>query len=95
MFVRLGSLGVLLYTLLSGETPFAVDRNDSHEVILARTNSKLQFTGPKWQRVTDDAKVKSSFFSIHSDIDFVLSSGIGQRHVGYRSEETADSLGNL
>ncbi|CAF4953830.1 unnamed protein product, partial [Rotaria sp. Silwood1] len=50
------SLGVLLYTLLSGNTPFAVDRNDSHELILARTSLKLQFTGPTWDRVTYNAK---------------------------------------
>ncbi|CAF2576090.1 unnamed protein product [Rotaria sp. Silwood2] len=50
------SLGVLLYTLLSGNTPFASDRNDSHELILARTSHKLQFTGPTWDRVTYNAK---------------------------------------
>ncbi|CAF0906155.1 unnamed protein product [Adineta ricciae] len=50
------SLGVLLYTLLSGNTPFVCDRNDSHETILARTSAKLQFTGPTWDRVTDNAK---------------------------------------
>ncbi|CAF1461058.1 unnamed protein product [Adineta steineri] len=50
------SLGVLLYTLLSGNTPFVCDRNDSHETILARTTVKLQLTGPTWDRVTDNAK---------------------------------------
>ncbi|UJR21274.1 hypothetical protein I4U23_024367 [Adineta vaga] len=50
------SLGVLLYTLLSGNTPFICNRNDSHEAILARTSVKLQFTGPTWDRVTDNAK---------------------------------------
>ncbi|CAF1384525.1 unnamed protein product [Rotaria sordida] len=50
------SLGILLYTLLSGNTPFAFDRNDSHELILARTSLKLQFTGPTWDRVTYNAK---------------------------------------
>ncbi|CAF0843956.1 unnamed protein product [Adineta ricciae] len=50
------SLGVLLYTLLSGNTPFVCDRNDSHETILARTSTKIQFTGPTWDRVTDNAK---------------------------------------
>lgn len=53
----LGSLGILLYTLLAGNTPFALDRNDTHEVILARTAVKLQFVGPTWDRVTDKAKV--------------------------------------
>ncbi len=53
----LGSLGILLYTLLAGNTPFALDRNDSHELILARTSIKLQFIGPTWDRVTDNAKV--------------------------------------
>lgn len=55
---RLGSLGILLYTLLAGNTPFALDRNDSHELILARTAVKLSFTGPTWDRVTDNAKVR-------------------------------------
>ncbi|CAF0757500.1 unnamed protein product [Adineta steineri] len=50
------SLGILLYTLLAGNTPFALDRNDSHELILARTAVKLSFTGPTWDRVTDNAK---------------------------------------
>ncbi|CAF3402602.1 unnamed protein product [Rotaria sp. Silwood1] len=50
------SLGILLYTLLAGNTPFAFDRNDSHELILARTANKLSFTGPTWDRVTDNAK---------------------------------------
>lgn len=54
----IGSLGILLYTLLSGETPFVLDRNDSHEVILARTAVKLQFVGSTWDRITDHAKVK-------------------------------------
>lgn len=56
----LGSLGILLYTLLAGNPPFALDRNDSHEVILARTSVKLQFSGPTWDRVTDNAKVRHS-----------------------------------
>ncbi|UJR28186.1 hypothetical protein I4U23_009439 [Adineta vaga] len=50
------SLGILLYTLLAGNTPFALDRNDSHELILARTAVKLTFTGPTWDRVTENAK---------------------------------------
>ncbi|CAF3512394.1 unnamed protein product [Rotaria socialis] len=51
------SLGILLYTLLAGNTPFAFDRNDSHEIILARTANKVAFTGPTWERVTDNAKI--------------------------------------
>ncbi|CAF3841976.1 unnamed protein product [Rotaria magnacalcarata] len=50
------SLGVLLYTLLAGYTPFAFDRDDSHELILARTSVKLQFTGPTWDQVSYNAK---------------------------------------
>ncbi|CAF3261061.1 unnamed protein product [Rotaria socialis] len=50
------SLGVLLYTLLAGNTPFAFDRDDSHELILARTSVQLQFTGPTWDRVSYNAK---------------------------------------
>jgi hypothetical protein len=53
----LGSLGILLYTLLAGTTPFALDRNDSHEVILARTTVKLDFSSPIWDTVTNNAKV--------------------------------------
>jgi serine/threonine protein kinase len=55
--VGLGSLGILFYTLLTGSTPFVHDKNDSHDVILARTNVKLHLNGPTWNRVTDDAKV--------------------------------------
>lgn len=66
MFFSLGSLGILFYTLLAGNTPFALDRNDSHEVILARTSTKLQLTGPTWNRVSNEAKVcrdsRSSLF---------------------------------
>jgi hypothetical protein len=58
----LGSLGILLYTLLAGNTPFALDRNDSHELILARTAVKLTFTGSTWDRVTDNAKVNFFYF---------------------------------
>jgi len=58
----LGSLGILLYTLLSGNTPFALDRNDSHELILARTAVILTFTGTTWDRVTDNAKVNFFYF---------------------------------
>lgn len=56
----LGSLGILLYTLLAGNTPFALDRNDSHELILARTGVKLSFSGPTWDRITDNAKVNDN-----------------------------------
>jgi hypothetical protein len=59
----LGSLGILLYTLLAGNTPFALDRNDPHELILARTAVKLSFTGPTWDRVSDNAKVNWLFLS--------------------------------
>ena len=57
LYLYVGSLGILLYTLLSGNTPFALDRNDSHELILARTAVKLQLTGPTWDRITPHAKV--------------------------------------
>ncbi len=62
MYSYVGSLGILLYALLSGNTPFALDRNDSHELILARTAVKLQFTGPTWDRITPHAKVIFIYF---------------------------------
>ncbi|CAF1038971.1 unnamed protein product [Didymodactylos carnosus] len=51
------SLGILLYTMLSGTTPFAFDRNDTPDLILHRiTNAKLSFKGPHWDKVSPNAK---------------------------------------
>ncbi|CAF1182239.1 unnamed protein product, partial [Didymodactylos carnosus] len=51
------SLGILLYTMLSGTTPFAFDRNDTPDLILHRiTNAKLTFKGPNWNKVSPNAK---------------------------------------
>lgn len=65
-----GSLGVLLYTLISGNTPYALDKNDSDQLILSRTNVKLQLVGPIWQRVTEQAKVKRIEIEIDENSSF-------------------------
>ena len=74
---------MLLYTLLAGNPPFALDRNDSHDVILARTSMKLQFTGPTWDRVTDNAKVRMHFqFDEKSQRIRFVSLGTCEFHAG-------------
>ncbi|CAF0857640.1 unnamed protein product [Didymodactylos carnosus] len=51
------SLGILLYTMLAGTTPFSFDRNDTNDLILYRiTNAKLSFKGPNWDKVSPNAK---------------------------------------
>ena len=69
----LGSLGILLYTLLAGNTPFALDRNDSHELILSRTAVKLSFTGPTWDRVSANGKVRRKICTNNSECSSDLS----------------------
>ncbi|KAH1165215.1 hypothetical protein KIL84_022774 [Mauremys mutica] len=52
------SLGVLLYTMLAGYTPFANGPNDTPEEILLRIGSgKFSLSGGNWDTVSDAAKV--------------------------------------
>ncbi|XP_075018044.1 ribosomal protein S6 kinase alpha-6 isoform X3 [Calonectris borealis] len=51
------SLGVLLYTMLAGYTPFANGPNDTPEEILVRIGSgKFSLSGGNWDIVSDAAK---------------------------------------
>ncbi|TMS17463.1 Ribosomal protein S6 kinase alpha-6 [Larimichthys crocea] len=51
------SLGVLLYTMLAGYTPFANGPNDTPEEILLRIGSgKFSLTGGNWDTVSDTSK---------------------------------------
>uniref|UniRef100_A0A4W4H356 non-specific serine/threonine protein kinase n=1 Tax=Electrophorus electricus TaxID=8005 RepID=A0A4W4H356_ELEEL len=51
------SLGVLLYTMLTGFTPFANGPEDTPEEILARIGSgKFSLTGGYWNSVSNEAK---------------------------------------
>ncbi|XP_045579188.1 ribosomal protein S6 kinase alpha-2 isoform X1 [Salmo salar] len=51
------SLGILLYTMLAGFTPFANGLNDTPEEILARIGSgKYALIGGNWDTVSDAAK---------------------------------------
>ncbi|XP_016341806.1 ribosomal protein S6 kinase alpha-6-like [Sinocyclocheilus anshuiensis] len=51
------SLGVLLYTMLAGYTPFANGPNDTPEEILLRIGSgKFSLSGGNWDSVSDSSK---------------------------------------
>jgi ribosomal protein S6 kinase alpha-1/2/3/6 len=51
------SLGVLLYTSLSGQPPFASGPADTGEQILSRlTEGTVKFADPVWHTVSDEAK---------------------------------------
>ncbi|XP_055027041.1 ribosomal protein S6 kinase alpha-2 [Misgurnus anguillicaudatus] len=51
------SLGILMYTMLAGFTPFANGPDDTPEEILARIGSgKFALTGGNWDTVSDAAK---------------------------------------
>uniref|UniRef100_A0A3Q3JBG8 Ribosomal protein S6 kinase n=1 Tax=Monopterus albus TaxID=43700 RepID=A0A3Q3JBG8_MONAL len=51
------SLGILLYTMIAGFSPFASTPKDTAEEILAQIASgKLMITGGNWDLVTDSAK---------------------------------------
>ncbi|NXY46122.1 KS6A3 kinase, partial [Ceuthmochares aereus] len=54
------SLGVLLYTMLTGYTPFANGPDDTPEEILARIGSgKFSLSGGYWNTVSDTAKAST------------------------------------
>ncbi|KAK6105269.1 Protein kinase domain family protein [Brugia pahangi] len=51
------SLGVLLFTMLSGETPFATSENDSPQKILKRVGEgKYSLNGQAWINISEQAK---------------------------------------
>ncbi|VIO95591.1 ribosomal protein S6 kinase alpha 3, putative [Brugia malayi] len=51
------SLGVLLFTMLSGETPFATSENDSPQKILKRVGEgKYSLNGQAWISISEQAK---------------------------------------
>ncbi|NXE64377.1 KS6A3 kinase, partial [Calcarius ornatus] len=59
------SLGVLLYTMLTGYTPFANGPDDTPEEILARIGSgKFSLSGGYWNSVSDTAKASIFAFSL-------------------------------
>ncbi|NXD71508.1 KS6A3 kinase, partial [Eolophus roseicapillus] len=61
------SLGVLLYTMLTGYTPFANGPDDTPEEILARIGSgKFSLSGGYWNTVSETAK--ASIFALSFDL---------------------------
>lgn len=51
------SLGVLLYIMLEGKTPFASTPNDSPEIILSRIGSgQVDLEAGKWQMISSEVK---------------------------------------
>ncbi|NWX55035.1 KS6A3 kinase, partial [Promerops cafer] len=66
------SLGVLLYTMLTGYTPFANGPDDTPEEILARIGSgKFSLSGGYWNSVSDTAKASIFALSLGgSKMDF-------------------------
>uniref|UniRef100_A0A8R1TQR8 non-specific serine/threonine protein kinase n=1 Tax=Onchocerca volvulus TaxID=6282 RepID=A0A8R1TQR8_ONCVO len=61
------SLGVLLFTMLSGETPFATSENDSPQKILKRVGEgKYSLNSQAWTNISDQAKDLVRFL-LHAD----------------------------
>ncbi|XP_041736048.2 ribosomal protein S6 kinase alpha-3 isoform X1 [Coregonus clupeaformis] len=74
------SLGVLLYTMLTGFTPFANGPEDTPEEILARIGSgKFSLTGGYWNSVSAEAKELVSKM-LHVDPHQRLTAGQVLRH---------------
>ncbi|TKS87352.1 Ribosomal protein S6 kinase alpha-3 [Collichthys lucidus] len=74
------SLGVLLYTMLTGFTPFANGPEDTPEEILARIGSgKFSLTGGYWNSVSPEAKDLVSKM-LHVDPHRRLTAGQVLRH---------------
>ncbi|CAB1341022.1 unnamed protein product, partial [Coregonus sp. 'balchen'] len=74
------SLGVLLYTMLTGFTPFANGLEDTPEEILARIGSgKFSLTGGYWNSVSAEAKELVSKM-LHVDPHQRLTAGQVLRH---------------
>ncbi|XP_061777340.1 ribosomal protein S6 kinase alpha-3 isoform X3 [Nerophis ophidion] len=74
------SLGVLLYTMLTGFTPFANGPEDTPEEILARIGSgKFSLTGGYWNSVSTEAKDLVSKM-LHVDPHQRLTAGQVLRH---------------
>ncbi|NXY75126.1 KS6A3 kinase, partial [Glareola pratincola] len=66
------SLGVLLYTMLTGYTPFANGPDDTPEEILARIGSgKFSLSGGYWNTVSDTAKASAFTLSFGGLEDLV------------------------
>ena len=74
------SLGVLLYTMLTGYTPFANGPDDTPEEILARIGSgKFSLSGGYWNSVSDTAKDLVSKM-LHVDPHQRLTAALVLRH---------------
>ncbi|XP_015447396.1 ribosomal protein S6 kinase alpha-2 isoform X2 [Pteropus alecto] len=81
------SLGILLYTMLAGFTPFANGPDDTPEEILARVGSgEYALSGGNWDSISDAAKgaMAATYFALNRTpraprLEPVLSSSLAQR----------------